>query len=117
MDARVDKYLFVGYPRIGKGYLFYHPTDQTVIVSRHATFLEKEFILQKNSGRNIELNEVQEEQIDISQPEEHINRLEPKHTTPPRRSDRVRQAPQRYGFIIENNEAQIIENDEPLTYT
>ena len=26
-------------------------------------------------------------------------------------------APERYGFIIENNEAQIIENDEPLTYT
>ena len=23
----------------------------------------------------------------------------------------------RYGFIIENNEAQVIENDEPLTYT
>ena len=26
-------------------------------------------------------------------------------------------APERYGFIIENNEAQIIENNEPLTYT
>ena len=23
----------------------------------------------------------------------------------------------RYGFIIENNEAQVIKNDEPLTYT
>ena len=23
----------------------------------------------------------------------------------------------RYGFVIENNEAQIIQNDEPLTYT
>ena len=26
-------------------------------------------------------------------------------------------APERYGFIIENNEVKIIENDEPLTYT
>ena len=26
-------------------------------------------------------------------------------------------APKRYGFIIENNEAQVIQNDEPLTYT
>ena len=26
-------------------------------------------------------------------------------------------APEGYGFIIENNEAQIIENNEPLTYT
>ena len=26
-------------------------------------------------------------------------------------------APERYGFVIENNEAQIFENNEPLTYT
>ena len=26
-------------------------------------------------------------------------------------------AHKRYGFIIENNEAQVIQNDEPLTYT
>ena len=29
----------------------------------------------------------------------------------------MRNAPLRYGFVIENNEAHIIENDEPLTYT
>ena len=29
----------------------------------------------------------------------------------------VQNAPVRYGFVIENNEAHIIENDEPLTYT
>ena len=29
----------------------------------------------------------------------------------------MRNAPERYGFIIENNESYIIENDEPLTYT
>ena len=26
-------------------------------------------------------------------------------------------APERYGFVIDNNEAQVIQNDEPLTYT
>ena len=79
--------------------------------------MEKEFILKRGSGRKIKLGEVQDEQIDISQPDEHIIREEPEHTTPLRRSERVPRAPERYGFIIENNEAQIIQNDEPLTYT
>ena len=64
LDARADKCLFVGYPRDSIGYLFNHPTEQKVFVSRHAIFLEKEFILQKGNGRNIELEEVQ--QLDIS---------------------------------------------------
>ena len=89
LDARADKYLFVGYPRDSIGYLFFHPTEQKVFVSRHATFLEKEFILQKGSGRSIELGEVQEIQIDNSQPN-HINKGEPEYTTPIRRSDKVR---------------------------
>ena len=114
LDARADKYLFIGYPRDSIGYLFYHPTEQKVFVSRHATFMEKEFILQKGSGRNIELGEVQ--QKDTVQSTNNIVRVEPEHTTPLRRSERVPHAPQRYGFIIENNEAQIIQNDEPLTY-
>ena len=91
MDASVDKCLFVGYPRKGKGYLFYHLTEQKIFVRRHAIFLETEFRLQKGSGRSIELGEVQGTQIDNSQPN-HINKGEPEHTTPIRRSDRVRQA-------------------------
>ena len=55
--------------------------------------------------------------IVCSQPNIHINKEEPEHITPIHRSDRVRYVPIRYGFIIENNEAQVIENDEPLTYT
>ena len=58
LDARADKYLFVRYPRDSIGYLFYHPTEQKVFFSRHAIFLEKEFILQKGSERNIEFEEV-----------------------------------------------------------
>ena len=116
LDTRADKYLFMGYHRDSIGYQFYHPTKQKIFVSRHATFLEEEFILQKESGSSIELGEVQDSQINNSQPTEHINK-ELDHTTPLRRSERVPCAPERYGFVIENNEAQIIENNEPLTYT
>ena len=59
LDTRADKCLFVGYPKDSIGYLFYHPTKQKVFVSRHATFMEKEFILERDSGRNIEINKVQ----------------------------------------------------------
>ena len=45
LNARVDKYLFMGYTKESRGYLFYHSTEQKVFVSRHATFLENEFIL------------------------------------------------------------------------
>ena len=45
-----------------------------MFVSRHATFMEKEFILKKGSGRNIELSEVQEK-IEISQSNNHIKEL------------------------------------------
>ena len=103
LDTRADKCLFVGFSRDSIGYQFYHLTNQKVFVSRHATFLEEEFILQKESGRSIELGEVQETQINNPQPIEHIDK-ELEHITPLRRSDRVPRAPERYGFIIENNE-------------
>ena len=60
LDARSDRCLFIRYPRDSIGYLFYHPTEQKVFVSRHATFMKKEFILEKGSGRNIEHSKVQE---------------------------------------------------------
>ena len=64
LSARSDKYRFVGYPKKTNGYYFYHPTYQKVFVSRHATFFKNEFIQEGSSGRNIELTEVHDLQID-----------------------------------------------------
>ena len=64
LNARSDKYRFVGYPKETNGYYFYHPIDQKVFVSRHTTFLENEFIQEGSSGRNIELTEVHDLQTD-----------------------------------------------------
>ena len=58
LSTRIDKYLFIGYPKESIGYLFYHPTKQKVFVSKHVTFIEKELILKRGSGKNIELGEV-----------------------------------------------------------
>ena len=48
-----------------KGYYFYNPNDNKVFVARKAVFLEKDFILKKNSGSKVELQEVQEPQTPV----------------------------------------------------
>ena len=47
------------------GYFFYHPTKQKVFVSSYATFMKKEFILEGDNEKKIELDEVQDLQIEI----------------------------------------------------
>ena len=79
LSARADKCRFVGYPKEGMGYLFYHPTEQKVFVSRHATFLEKEFIQEKGNERIFELEEVQPISETIPQPD--VPRFRNNHNT------------------------------------
>ena len=40
LEARLEVCLFVDYPRGTKGYLFYDPKEQRVLVSTNARFLE-----------------------------------------------------------------------------
>ena len=58
VGAKSERCLFMGYPKETRGYYFYNPTEQKVFVSRHATFLEKEFLQMESSGSEIELREV-----------------------------------------------------------
>ena len=59
LDARSEKYRFVGYPKESIGYYFYNSTEQKVFVGRHVIFLEKEFIQEGGSGKSVEFEEVQ----------------------------------------------------------
>ena len=59
LDARSEKYRFVGYPKESIEYYFYNPTQQKVLIGRHAIFLEKEFIQEGGSERSVEVEEVQ----------------------------------------------------------
>nr|GEZ84350.1 retrotransposon protein, putative, Ty1-copia subclass [Tanacetum cinerariifolium] len=47
----------VGYPKKTMGYYFYYPPENKIVVERYADFLENDFILQKDSGRIIELED------------------------------------------------------------
>nr|GEX61410.1 serine/arginine repetitive matrix protein 1 isoform X1 [Tanacetum cinerariifolium] len=57
LQQRTVKCIFVGYPKETMGYYFYYPPENKIVVERYADFLEKDFILQKESGRIIELKD------------------------------------------------------------
>ena len=59
--------IFVGYPKETMGYYFYFPTENTVKVHRYAEFFEKKLISQEDSGRIVELDEVQEQDVSTSE--------------------------------------------------
>ena len=60
LASKTDKCLFVGYPKETKGYYFYIPNENKVFIAQKAVFLEKEFILKKESGSKIQFEEIQE---------------------------------------------------------
>ena len=62
---KIEKCLFVGYPKETKGYYFYSPIENKVFIARKVVFLEKEFISKKKSGSKVHLKEIQEPQIPI----------------------------------------------------
>jgi len=55
LEAKSDKYKFVEYPKQTTEYYFYHPVEQKIFVSKHAIFLEKEFVLERSSGGKLNL--------------------------------------------------------------
>ncbi|KAK8977916.1 hypothetical protein V6N11_059546 [Hibiscus sabdariffa] len=121
LEPRSHKCIFVGYPKETKGYYFFNPKENKVFVARTGVFLEKEFLSSKRDRRNIELDEVQQQQItkpEVEQTsqivEENSTNLE---TQPLRRSTRERHEPERYGFLITSHgDVILVDQDEPKTY-
>ncbi|KAK9025004.1 hypothetical protein V6N11_064905 [Hibiscus sabdariffa] len=95
-------------------------TTRTKCLLLELEFLEKEFLTNSGKGRNIELEEVQQQVIElevegISQAvEENPTDLE---TQPLRRSTRERHEPERYGFLVTTHgDVILVDQDEPKTY-
>ncbi|KAK8696482.1 hypothetical protein V6N13_001616 [Hibiscus sabdariffa] len=121
LEPRSHKCIFVGYPKETKGYYFFNPKENKVFVARTGVFLEKEFLSSKRDRRNIELEEVQQQQVtepEVEQTseivEENSTNLE---TQPLRRSTRERLEPERYGFpVTSHGDVILVDQDEPKTY-
>ena len=116
LEPRSDKCIFVGYPKETFGYYFYKPDENKVFVARRGVFLEKEFLSKTDSGRTVHLEEIRDG-TSIENPEEirdpHLDNVEVEpelgqeaRAVPniipeaPRHSERTRQAPVRYGFMV-----------------
>ncbi|KAK8997996.1 hypothetical protein V6N11_012530 [Hibiscus sabdariffa] len=104
-----------------KGYYFFNSKENKVFVARTGVFLEKEFLSNNGNGRNIELEEVQQQKViepEVEQTsqvvEENSTNLE---TQPLRRSTRERHEPERYGFLVTTHgDVILVDQDEPKTY-
>ena len=113
---------FVGYPKETKGYYFYISSENKVFVAQNGTFLEKEFISHRFSGSTVQLEETQAPQESIEPLIEPLpvpqTVVETERVTQvPRRSDRTRHQPERYGFLMtDSRELLLIDQDEPTTY-
>ena len=118
LEARAVLCNLVGYPKFSTGYIFYQSDEQKIIVSRNATFLEKEFLNKEISGSMIELEEIPEPQIDTHDSVEMEDSAEHIDPIPLRRSNRKSNPPERYyGFLIDGGtEDCVIDNDEPISY-
>ncbi|KAK8705149.1 hypothetical protein V6N13_048757 [Hibiscus sabdariffa] len=121
LEPRSHKCIFVGYPKETKGYYFFNPKENKVFVARTGVFLEKEFLSSKRNRRNIELEEVQQQQVtepEVEQTsqivEENSTNLE---TQSLQRSTRERHEPERYGFLVTSHgDVILVDQDEPKTY-
>ncbi|KAK8696520.1 hypothetical protein V6N13_001654 [Hibiscus sabdariffa] len=119
LEPKSEKCTFVGYPKETKGYYFYN--ENKVFVARTGVFLEKEFLTNSGKGRNIELDEVQQQQV-IEQEVERISQAVEENPTdletqPLRRSTRERHEPERYGFLVTTHgDVILVDQDVPKTY-
>ena len=61
LEARSEVCLFVGYPRGTKGYLFYDPKEQRVLVSTNTRFLEEDYMIDNKPTSKVVLDELRAE--------------------------------------------------------
>ena len=118
LETRSEKCTFIGYPKEGVGHYFWHPQEQKVFVAKHAVFLEKEFLLDCTSGNEVALEETQEPGKNTDLVPEPEPAIQPQVPQPLRRSTRERKQPDRFVYMVdENQEVQVIADDEPTSYT
>ena len=108
------KCVFIGYPKETIGYTFYHRSEGKIFVAKNGSFLEKEFLSKDVSGRKVELDEVtvpapllesssSQKPVSVTPTpiSEEVNdddhETSDQVITEPRRSTRVRSAPEWYG--------------------
>ena len=131
LKPKSEKCVFIGYPKENVGYTFYHRSEGMIFVAKNGSFLEKEFLSKEVSGRKVELDEVtvpapllesstSQKLVSVTptpiseeaNDDDHVT--SDQVTTEPRRSIRVRSAPEWYGNTV--LEVMLLDHDEPTNY-
>ena len=114
LEPKSEKCVFIEYPKETIGYTFYHRSEGKIFVAKFGIFLEKEFLSKEVSGRKVALDEVtvpapllesRSSQKSVSATptpiSEEVNDNDHETSdqviTEPRRSTRLRSAPEWYG--------------------
>ena len=131
LEPKSEKCVFIGYPKETVGYTFYHRSEGKIFVAKNGSFLEKEFLSKEVSGRKVELDEVtvpapllesnlSQKSLPViptpisEEANDDYHETSDQVTTEPRRSTRVRSAPQWYGNPV--LEVMLLDHDEPTNY-
>ncbi|GKF23968.1 hypothetical protein Tco_0076290, partial [Tanacetum coccineum] len=67
LQQRSIKCIFIQYLKETMGYYFYFPSDNKIVVTSYAEFLEKNLISQEVNGRAVELEEIQDKNTSPSE--------------------------------------------------
>src|SRR3954463_1401352 len=131
LEYKLEKCVFIGYPKETVGYTFYHRSEGKTFFAKFGNFLEKEFLSKEVSGRKVELDEVtvpapllesstSQKPVSVTPTpiSEEINdddhETSDQVVTEPRRSTRVRSAPEWYGNPV--LEVMLLDHGEPTNY-
>lgn len=58
LESKSEVCTFVGYPKQTKGWIFYNPREQKVLVSTNAVFLEEDYMIDRKSLKKVILEEI-----------------------------------------------------------
>ncbi|KAL0391597.1 UNVERIFIED_CONTAM: hypothetical protein Slati_4523900 [Sesamum latifolium] len=103
-------YKFIGYPKGTTGYYFYDPSEQKVFVSRNAVFLERGFPADTRRDELLLEESSEAPQFNVGTSSARIASTD--NVPVLRRSARVPQPPERYGFLGVTGQL----NSDPKTY-
>src|SRR4051812_26098067 len=117
LEPKLEKCIFIGCPKETVGYTFYHRSEGKIFITKNGSFQEKEFLSKEVSGRKVELDEVivpsPELESSSSQKSAPVmptptseeandddHETSDQVTSEPRKSTRVRSAPEWYGYLV-----------------
>ena len=119
LELRTELCKFVGYPKETIGYYFYRPEEQLIFVVKRVIFFEDEYLLRKDSGSKVVLEEVRDSNTNATSLDENsLPENLQVHTEAPRRTGRVPRQPDRYvgHNVTDDVDTLHLKDSDPLTY-